>query len=70
MAGEPERPGSSRRRRRGVAMPLLFAVLTLSFVGIAVYAAAAGEWVFVAVGAALAAWMGTFVLQAVRPRRG
>jgi hypothetical protein len=46
-------------------MPLLFAVLTLSFVGIAVYAATAGEWVFVAVGAALAAWMGTFGFRGV-----
>ena len=58
------------RRRRGVAMPLLFTVLTTGFVAIAVFAALAGSWVFVAVGAALAAWMGSFALQAARPRRG
>ena len=34
-----------------------------------VFAALAGEWVFVGVGAALAAWMATFVRQAAR-RRG
>ena len=70
MTGEPDRSRGIPRRRRSIAMPLLFAVLTLSFVGIAVYAATSGEWVFVAVGAALAAWMATFVLQAARPRRG
>jgi hypothetical protein len=50
-------------------MPALFAVLTLGFVGLVVFAALAREWVFVAVGAALAAWMATFVRQAAR-RRG
>ena len=50
-------------------MPALFVVLTLGFVGIAVAALIARQWVFVAVGAALAAWMATFVRQALR-RRG
>lgn len=62
-------PSGPRRRRRGIAMPLLFAVLTSGFVAIAVFAAVAGQWVFVAVGVALALWMGTFVRQAAR-RRG
>lgn len=62
-------PRPSRRRRRGVAMPLLFAVLTAGFVAIAVFAALAHQWVFVAVGVALSLWMGTFVRQAAR-RRG
>ena len=39
MTGEPDRSRGIPRRRRSIAMPLLFAVLTLSFVGIAVYAA-------------------------------
>ena len=51
-------------------MPLLFTVLTAGFVAIAVFAGLAGSWVFVAVGGALAAWMGSFALQAARPRRG
>ena len=51
-------------------MPLLFLVLTCGFVALAVFAAVAGEWVFVAVGGALALWMATFVRQAARPRRG
>ena len=51
-------------------MPLLFSVLTTGFVAIAVFAALAGSWVFVVVGGALAAWMGSFALQAARPRRG
>ena len=60
---------SRRPRRRGIAMPALFAVLTAGFVAIAVAAAVAHQWVFVAVGAALAAWMATFVRAAVK-RRG
>ena len=51
-------------------MPLLFTALTTGFVAIAVFAAQAGSWVFVVVGAALALWMGSFALQAGRPRRG
>ena len=67
----PRAPGQATgRRRRGVAMPLLFTVLTSGFVAIAVFAALAGSWVFVAVGGALAVWMGSFALQAARPRRG
>ena len=67
----PRAPGRRPvQRRRGVAMPLLFSVLTAGFVAIAVFAALAGSWVFVVVGGALAAWMGSFALQAARPRRG
>lgn len=51
-------------------MPLLFLVLTSSFVAIAVFALLAHQWVFVGVGAALASWMATFVGHALRPRRG
>jgi len=51
-------------------MPLLFTVLTAGFAAIAAFAAQAGAWVFVAVGAALALWMGSFALQAARPWRG
>jgi len=51
-------------------MPLLFLVLTSSFVAIAVFALLAHQWVFVGVGAALASWMATFIRQALRPRRG
>lgn len=64
-----EVPGRPRPPRRSIAMPLLFVMLTLGFVALVVFAAIAHEWVFVAVGAALAAWMATFVRQAAR-RRG
>ena len=69
MSGVPT-PAGRPRRRRGVAMPLLFLVLTSSFVAIAVFALLAHQWVFVGVGAALASWMATFVGHALRPRRG
>ena len=69
MSGDPT-PGGRPRRRRSVAMPLLFLVLTSSFVAIAVFALLAHQWVFVGVGAALASWMATFIRQALRPRRG
>jgi hypothetical protein len=51
-------------------MPLLFTALTACFVGLAIAAAQAGSWVFAVVGVALAIWMGSLVLKAVRPRRG
>ena len=57
-------------RRRGFAMPLLFTALTSGFVAIAVFAAIAHSWVFAGVGAALSVWMGSFALQAARPKRG
>lgn len=67
-AEAPRRPRPPRRR--GVAMPLLFTVLTSGFVAIAVFAAIAHSWVFAGVGAALSVWMGSFALQAARPKRG
>jgi hypothetical protein len=51
-------------------MPLLFTALTSGFVAIAVFAAIAHSWVFAGVGAALSVWMGSFALQAARPKRG
>ncbi len=47
-------------------MPLLFSVLTLAFAGIAVGSGAAGRWVIAVAAAALAAWMGSFALAALR----
>ena len=63
-------PAGRPRRRRGVAMPLLFLVLTSGFVAIAVFALLANQWIFFGVGVALASWMATFIGHALRPRRG
>jgi hypothetical protein len=53
------------------AVPLvaLFTVLTLAFAGIAAGSAVAGEWVIAVAGAAIAAWMGSFALAALRRTR-
>ena len=50
----------------GIGMAALFSVLTLAFGGIAVGAGSAGRWVIAIAAAALAAWMGSFALTAVR----
>ena len=52
-------------------MPLvaLFSVLTLAFAGIAVGSAAAGRWVIAVTAAAIAAWMGSFAVAALRRTR-
>jgi hypothetical protein len=53
------------------AVPLvaLFTALTLGFAGIAVASAAAGRWVIAAAAVAIAAWMGSFALAALRRTR-
>jgi hypothetical protein len=52
-----------------VPLAALFAVITLSFAGIAVASALAGRWVITVAAAALAAWMSTLVAGALRKRR-
>jgi hypothetical protein len=53
------------------AVPLvaLFTALTLGFAGIAAASAAAGRWVIAAAAVAIAAWMGSFALAALRRTR-
>ena len=53
------------------AVPLLalFTVLTLAFSGIAAASAAAGRWVIAVAAGAIAAWMGSFALAALRRTR-
>jgi len=53
------------------AVPLvaLFSVLTLAFAGVAVGSATAGRWVIAAAAAAIAFWMGSFALAALRRTR-
>jgi len=48
------------------ALGALFAVLALSFAGIAVAAGAAGSWVIAAAAAALALWMAGTAVRALR----
>ena len=52
-------------------MPLavLFAVITVAFAGIAVWAGAAGEWLIAACAAALTSWMASFAWAALRKIR-
>jgi hypothetical protein len=52
-----------------VPLAALFAVIALSFVGIAVWTASAGQWVIAVAATALAAWMATLVWAAVRKMR-
>jgi hypothetical protein len=52
-----------------VPLAALFTVLTLSFGGIAVAAALAGQWAIALASGALAAWTATLVSGAVRKRR-
>jgi hypothetical protein len=53
------------------AVPLvaLFSLLTLAFAGIAVGSATAGRWVIAFAAAAIAFWMGSFALAALRRTR-
>ena len=53
------------------AVPLvaLFSLLTLAFAGVAVGSATAGRWVIAAAAAAIAVWMGSFALAALRRTR-
>jgi hypothetical protein len=53
------------------AVPLvaLFTVLTLAFAGIAVGSAVSSEWVIAVASAAIAAWMGSFAVAALRRTR-
>jgi hypothetical protein len=50
----------------GIGMAALFCVLTAAFAGIAVASGTAGRWVIAVAAAALAAWMGSFALGALR----
>ena len=52
-----------------VALVALFTVLTLAFAGIAAGSATAGRWVIAIAAAAIAAWMGSFALAALRRTR-
>jgi len=52
-----------------VPLAALFTVLTLSFGGIAVAAAFAGQWVIALAAGALAAWTATLVSGALRKMR-
>jgi hypothetical protein len=53
------------------AVPLvaLFTVLTLGFAGIAAASASASRWVIAVAAAAIAAWMGSFAVAALRRTR-
>ena len=50
------------------ALGLLFVVIALSFAGIAVAAARAGEWVVAVAAAALGGWMATLAARGLRSR--
>jgi hypothetical protein len=52
-----------------VPLLALFSVLTLAFAGIAVGSATAGRWVIALAAAAIAFWMGSFALAALRRTR-
>jgi hypothetical protein len=52
-----------------VALVALFTVLTLAFAGIAAGSATAGRWVIAVAAAAIAAWMGSFAVAALRRTR-
>jgi hypothetical protein len=47
-------------------MAALFCVLTIGLAGIAVSAATHGRWIIAVAAAAIAAWMGSFALGALR----
>jgi len=47
----------------------LFLAITLAFAAIAVWTATAGEWPIAVAAAALAAWMGSLALSALRKTR-
>ena len=57
------------RHDRRVPLVALFTVLTLAFAGIAAGSAVASEWVIAVAAAAIAAWMGSFALAALRRTR-
>ena len=57
------------RHDRGVPLVALFTVLTLAFAGIAAGSAVASEWVIAVAAAAIAAWMGSFAVAALRRTR-
>jgi hypothetical protein len=67
------RPGRVIRRPRGrlgrVAMAALFSAITLAFALIALWCAAAGQWILAAAAAALTAWMATLAWAALRRMR-
>jgi uncharacterized membrane protein len=52
-------------------MPIatLFAVITIAFAGIAVWAGTAGEWLIAVCAAVLAAWMGSLAWATLRKIR-
>ena len=50
-------------------IPVLFTVLTLTFVLIAVSSANHGRWVITIASAVIAVWMGSFALAALRRAR-
>jgi hypothetical protein len=50
------------------ALGLLFVVLTLAFVGIALAAARAGEWVVAGAAGVLGGWMATMAARGLRRR--
>jgi hypothetical protein len=52
-----------------VALVALFTVLTLAFAGIAAGSATAGRWVIAIPAAAIAVWMGSFAVAALRRTR-
>ncbi|MFN8187461.1 MAG: hypothetical protein U0R69_10330 [Gaiellales bacterium] len=51
-------------RRRSLG--LLFIALATLFAGVAAYAGTAGQWIVVAAGGALAAWMGDLAVRSLR----
>ena len=57
------------RHHRPIPLVALFTVLTLAFAGIAVGSAVSSEWVIAVAAAAIAAWMGSFALAALRRTR-
>jgi hypothetical protein len=52
-----------------VPLTALFTAITLSFLGIALWTASAGQWVIAVAAAALAGWMATLAWAAMRRSR-
>ena len=52
-----------------MSLAVLFSVITAAFAAIGVWTIGAGRWPIAVAAFALAAWMGTFALQALRKSR-
>jgi len=52
-----------------VPLAALFSLITVAFAGIAVFSVTAGQWPIAVASAALAAWMGSLAVAALRKTR-